>query len=257
MNQRRLSVYASVLVLFLLIPGVVFAQLGIRNISSVAIDADFDGSLTLDVNQVVLFPLTDRLTGEVSLQRQDDPRGLRKTTVSIAPVVVIGQFNYVIFRYGLGVLDAGLPPATAPDERAVSHGLTIDANRETETMYLNLAVRGEYYPRDGFWFVLPTVAARVPLNERLDLLGRYFFSYNSDGDVGNAVLTELSWPLSDQLSMKAGGSVSVENSWSLTGITGGSYAVTPALALRYHLEYIGRFGAPDGIRNILVLDASF
>ena len=243
--------------ILIFVPTHMSAQLGIRNISSVSLDADFNGSLTLDVNQVVLFPLTDQLTGEVSLQRQDDPRGLRKTTITIAPVVVFGGYNYVILRYGLGILDAGLPPATAPDERAVSQGLTVDANRETETMYLNLAVRGEYYPRDGFWFVLPTVAARLPLNERLDLLGRYFFSYNSDGDVGNAVLTEFSWPLSDQLSMKAGGSVSVNSGWSLTGITGGSYAVTPALALRYHLEYIGRFGAPDGIRNILVLDASF
>ncbi|TVQ23355.1 MAG: hypothetical protein EA383_14160, partial [Spirochaetaceae bacterium] len=224
---------------------------------------------TLDVNQVVLFPLTDRLTGEVSLQRQDDPRGLRKTTVSIAPVLVIGQYNYVIFRYGLGILDAGLPPATSPDERAVSHGLTIDANRETESLYLNLSVHGEYYPIDGFWFLLPTVAARAPLTERLSLLGRYFFSYSSDETLGNAVLTEFSWPLSDQLSVKAGGTVSVEsvrtagsgspynNEWSVTGISGGAYAVTPALSLRYHLEYIGRFGAPDGIRNILVLDASF
>lgn len=246
-----------------------FAQLGIRNISSLSVDADFDGRLSIDLNQVLLFSLAPQLSGEVSIQRRDDSRGLRKTTVSMAPILLVGDAYYVIFRYGLGIGDVGAPPAEAEDERAISHSLAIDANRETSSLYLNLALRGEYYPVDNFWFVLPTVAARLPIVEGVDLLGRYLFSYSSSARIGNALLAEVSSALNNQLSVKggltatldsipaeeAGGSRNAE--WSMTGIAGISYRINPDLSLRYQVEYLGVFGDTDGVRNTLVLDASF
>ncbi len=246
------------------------AQVGIRNISSVGVDANFDGTLALDINQVVLFPVVSWLSGEVKVQRQDTPV-LRETTISVAPIFIVGRSSYYIVRYGLGIGDGPAEAVEGDDGRSISHELTVDANYETEAIYANLAVRGSYYPADEYWFVLPTAAARFPLGARASLLGRYFFSYNSTAAASHALLADLGYGLTERVSVKVGLSGSVEltrepgagegdprrGEWELTGITGLTYAVTPALSLRYHLEYLGRFGEADGIRNIVVLDASF
>ncbi|MFW5683697.1 MAG: hypothetical protein ACOC1I_02490 [Spirochaetota bacterium] len=260
---------ALVLVVFTLTGA--WAQLGIRNISSVGVDADFDGSLALDINQVVLFDLVDWLSGEVSLQRQDSST-LRETTISVAPIFIVSDYNYIIVRYGLGIGagNEGLDSSEAQGSADLSHDLTIDGNYETATMYANIAVRGSYYPADNYWFVLPTVAGRLQITERTGVLGRYFFSYNSEQAVSNAVIAELSYRFTDRLSGKAGATGSLDlhrapgdpstgapPEWELTGIAGVSFQVRPGLALRYHLEYLGRLDGTDGIRNILVLDASF
>ncbi len=235
-----------------------FAQLGIRNISSVGIDANFDATVSIDINQVLLFPVVDWLSAEFKIQRQDAP-ARSETTVSVAPIFILGN-TYVIARYALGI------GSSAEDgNRTLAHGGAVDANYETETFYANAAVRGSLYPSNGYWFVIPTVAARVPIGGA-SILGRYFFSYNSDRTAGHAILAEAGVPIGDRFSVKAGatGSVDVARSgddpvaaWEVSGITGFSLTIRPGLSMRYHLEYLGRIGAVDGIRNILVLDASF
>ena len=235
-----------------------FAQLGIRNISSVGIDANFDKTVSIDINQVLLFPVVDWLSAELKVQRQDAP-ARSETTVSAAPIFIFGN-TYVITRYALGI-----GSSAGDGERTIAHGGAIDANYEIDAVYANAAVRGSFYPADGYWFVIPTVAARVPIGS-VSVLGRYFFSYNSDRTAGHAILAEAGVPIGDRFSVKVGatGSVDVARSgdqttaaWEVSGITGFSFAIRPGLAMRYHLEYLGRLGAVDGIRNILVLDASF
>ena len=246
------------------------AQLDIRNISSVGVDANFNGTIALDVNQVVLFDVLPWLNGELKLQRQDSPV-LRETTISVAPIFITSPYTYLIVRYGLGIgLGAEESTTLTADEqsRSFSHDATIDANYESSSIYANLAVRGSYYPDDDYWFVLPTVAARFRLGDRTALLGRYFFSYNSEDAVSNAVLGEPTSSIGPRFSVKAGASGSLDltlppgadtrdQAWEVTGITGFSFEIRPRLSLRYHLEYLGRLGNADGIRNILVLDATF
>jgi hypothetical protein len=257
------------LVVGLLLVSGVGAQVGIRNISSMGIDTYFDGTLALDINQVALFGLTDRLSAEVRLQRQDTPV-LHETTVSLAPVFIVGEHNYYIVRYGLGIGTGAEDSTSVSQSRTLSHDLTLDANYESARLYGNLAVTGSYYPDNDYWFVLPSVAARLPLTSRLNLLGRYFFSYNSEDAVSNALLVESGYRLAERFTIKAGATASLDlrrpagrpdadraSEWEITGITGFSFQVRPTLALRYHLAYLGRLDRADGIRNILVLDASF
>ena len=278
--MRRLICTAAAL---LALAAPAWAQLGIRNISSVGVDADFDGTISLDINQVILFPVVRWMSGEVKLQRQDSP-ARSETTLSVAPIFLAGPYHYIIVRYGLGIGDAAVGEGDtgggagadqgADGGRAFSHSLTLDANRETESFYGNAAVRGAWYPAERYWFVLPTVGVRVPVGARGSVLGRYFVSYNSDGEISNALLAEMGWALSDRFTVKGGASGSVElgapagasgtaaaqgrePAWEVTGITGFSFRVTPGLALRYHLEYLGRIGGTDGVRNIVVLDAAF
>ena len=250
-----------------------FAQVDIRNISSVGVDANFQGPAGIDVNQVVLFDVTDWLNGEVKLQRQDTAV-LHETTISVAPIFIVSSYNYIIVRYGLGIgtgAEASNTVETNADGRSFSHDLAIDANHETASVYANLAVRGSYYPDDDYFFVLPTVAARFSLGSRWSVLGRYFFSYNSEQAISNAVLGEASYQLTDRFQIKAGASGALDlvrtpwmaddaprdTEWEVTGITGFAFRVRPTLALRWHFEYLGRLGQADGIRNILVLDATF
>lgn len=247
------------------------AQIDIRNISSVSVDANFDSTVALDVNQVVLFDVTSWLSGELKLQRQDTPV-LHETTISVAPIFILNSFNYLIVRYGLGIgSGAEQSSSSGAGDRALSHDLTIDANYEAPGIYANIAASGSYYPDDNYWFVLPTVAARFSLGPQLSLLGRYFFSYNSEQAISNAILTEAYYQVADRFSIKGGATASLdlvrpagsageaprESQWELTGIAGFSYRIRPTLSLRYHLEYLGRLESADGIRNILVLDASF
>lgn len=65
------------------------------------------------------------------------------------------------------------------------------------------------------------------------VLGRHFFSYKSLGVSGHAFLAEAS------------------------GLGGLDYKVRHGMTLRYQLEYLGRIGRADGLRNVLVLDVSF
>ncbi|MFW6313031.1 MAG: hypothetical protein ACOC2N_04020, partial [Spirochaetota bacterium] len=138
-------------------------------------------------------------------------------------------------------------------------------------IYANIAARGSYYPGEDYWFVLPTVAARFALGPRWSVLGRYFFSYNSEQAISNAILTEAYYQVGERFSIKGGATGSLdlvrpagsqdggtrEPRWELTGIAGFSYQIRPTLSLRYHFEYLGRLESTDGIRNILVLDAAF
>ena len=249
------------------------AQIDIRNISSVGVDANFDSTVALDVNQVVLFDVTSWLSGELKLQRQDTPV-LHETTISVAPIFILNSFNYLIVRYGLGIGAGAEQSADTTDDaeaRNLSHDLTIDANYEAPGIYANIAVSSSYYPDKDYWFVLPTVAARFALGPQWSLLGRYFFSYNSEQAISNAILSEAYYQVGERFSIKGGATGSLdlvrpagstgdeprESQWELTGIAGFSYRIRPTLSLRYHLEYLGRLDAADGIRNILVLDATF
>lgn len=273
--MKRIILGAAVV---LLAAGTAFAQLEIRNISSVSVDANFDGTYAIDINQVALFGLTDWLSGEIKLQRQDTPV-LHETTISLAPVFVVGDRTYHIVRYGLGIgTGAEELNDAAGDQREFSHDLTVDANYETPRLYANLGARGSYYPAKDYWFVMPTAAVKVPLPASFDILGRYFFSYNSEEALGNALLVESSYQLADRFRIKAGATGTLDlrrppgrpsadrlSEWELTGITGFTFQIRPTLALRYHLEYLGRLNLrsglstdnADGIRNILVLDATF
>jgi len=147
------------------------AQVDIRNISSVAVDANFDSTVALDINQVVLFDVTNWMSGELKLQRQDTPV-LHETTISVAPIFILNSFNYLIVRYGLGIgsgADQSARATAESDARNLSHDLTIDANYEAPGIYANIAARGSFYPDDDYWFVLPTVAARIGLGpERIE-----------------------------------------------------------------------------------------
>lgn len=259
-----------IVVTALIVATTAFAQLEIRNISSVSVDANFDGTSALDINQVALFSLTDWLSGEVRLQRQDTPV-LHETTISVAPVFIVGENTYHIVRYGLGIgTGAEESDTAAGEQREFSHDLTIDANYEAARLSANLGARGSYYPGKDYWFVMPTAAVKLPLPASFNILGRYFFSYNSEHALGNAVLVESSYQLADRFSIKAGATGTLDlrrppgrptadrlTEWELTGITGFTFQIRPTLALRYHLEYLGRLDAADGIRNILVLDATF
>jgi hypothetical protein len=262
-----------------------WAQIGIRNISSVSVDLFFNDAeaaaasggsvekLMLDINQVILFRVADWLSAELKVQRQDEepfaspaPQGWHETTVSIAPVFIVSPYNYIIARYGLGIGTGYERPAgdvQSRDARGLSHDLTIDANYETARLLANLTLRGSWYPDLDYWFVVPSTGLRVNLQNGLGISGRYFLSYNSQETVSHAFVTELEVPVSDKVSLKFGGSGSVspslpaETRWGYTGIAGMGVWITEALGLRYHFEYLGRQNAGPGIRNLLVLDARF
>lgn len=248
--------------IFLVVQIAGWAQIGIRNISSAQVDTYFDGTVAVEINQVLLFPVVDWLSGEVKVQRQDSPV-LGETTISIAPIFLPGNGVYIIARYGLGI---GAGAENADDggdtETSISHDATVDFNYESSTIYLNAAIRGSFYPADNYWFVLPTIAGRILLTQNVGVLGRYFFSYNSLAATSHAVLTEAEFSLSDRIRLTAGasGGLTLGNGsleWEASGLGGVDFRIQPQLVLSYQLEYLGRIGRDDGLRNVLVLDASF
>jgi hypothetical protein len=263
-----------------------FAQIGIRNISSAQVDLYFNDQaaaaanggavekLALDINQVVLFPVTGWLSGELKIQRQDEipvsttGTGWRETTVSMAPIFIVSPYNYIIVRYGLGIGTGYERPAGGPqttdDEVRLSHDLTIDANHETARFFANLTLRGSFYgypdPIDDYWFVLPAAGVKYFMPSGLGLGGKYFFSYNSLRATSHAFLGEVEYRLQNGMVLRAGGSVTYypdevrENRWNYTGLAGASFAITETARIRYQAEYLGRQSAGPGLRNILVLD---
>ena len=275
-----------VLTLIAFVASVGAAQIGLRNISSISVDLYFNdedaaavngGSLekiALDLNQVLLFRINDWLSAELKIQRQDDepiasaaPEGWHETTISIAPIFVVSQYNYIITRYGLGIGTGYERPAgddqVALDAQGLSHDLTIDANYETARFLANLTLRGSLHPDLNYWFVVPSTGVKYVFPVGLGLSGKYFFSYNSQAAISHAFLSEVEFPVGDRVSLKVGGSgnmtptLPVETRWQYTAITGLSFRITEALGFKYHLEYLGRQNAGPGIRNLLVLDARF
>jgi hypothetical protein len=272
--------------LFVAVAAAGTAQIGLRNISSLSADLYFNdeeaavingGSLeklSLDLNQVVLFRLTNWLSGEIKIQRQDEepfasaaPEGWHETTISIAPIFIVSQYNYIIARYGLGIGTGYERPAgdqiELADIRGLSHDMTVDANYETARFLASLTFRGSLYPDLNYWFVVPSAGIRYVFPVGMGLSGKYFFSYNSQAAVSHAFLSEVEFPVSDRVSLKVGGSGSmtptrpIETRWQYTAIAGVSYRVTETLGLKYHVEYLGRQNAGPGIRNLVVLDARF
>jgi hypothetical protein len=258
MKRKRLLLSAAVL-LIVHING--WTQVGIRNISSAQIDTYFDGTVAVEINQVLLFPVVDWLSGEVKVQRQDSPV-LGETTISVAPIFLPGNGIYIIARYGLGIGAGAENTDAGSRERNISHDATVDFNYETATLYLNAAIRGSLYPADDYWFVLPTVAGRIRVTENVGVLGRYFFSYNSLAATSHALLTEVDVDLSARVRVTGGlsGGLTLsdgELQWETTGLGGIDFRIQPQLVLSYQVEYLGRIGRADGLRNVLVLDASF
>lgn len=267
-RHRRGAAAAIILATALMVPGVAHSQVSIRNISSGGVDLFFDGSIAIDVNQVLLFGLTEQVFLEAAVHRQDTPR-FHETTISLAPVLIVPDYYYFILRYGFGIgtgteeiVPSPEAEADPDDGRRFSHDLALDLNRETPRVYLNLGARGSYYPADRYWYVIPTIGARLPIGDSLSIYARYFFSYNSNNAMSNALLSEVSLSVAPRLSVKLGGTANAGAShsgtaWELSGITGLDFAIREGLALRYHFEYLGRTERADGIRNILVLDARF
>ncbi len=273
-----------ILTLIVIVAAAGSAQIGLRNISSISVDLYFNdedaaaangGSLeklTLDLNQVVLFRISDWLSAELKIQRQDEEpiastvsAGWHETTISIAPIFIVSQYNYIITRYGLGIGSGYERPAgddqVALDARGLSHDLTIDANYETARFLANLTCRGSLHPDLNYWFVVPSTGVKYVFPVGLGLSAKYFFSYNSQAAISHAFLSEVEFPVGDRVSLKVGGSGSmtptlpIETRWQYTAIAGIAFRATEALALKYHVEYLGRQNAGPGIRNLLVLDA--
>ncbi len=275
-----------VLVLTAVIASFGVAQIGIRNISSASADIYFNDDeaavvnggrvekLALDLNQVLLFRITDWLSGEVKIQRQDEepfasaaPDGWHETTISLAPIFIVTRYNYIIVRYGLGIGTGYERPAggivDTSSARGLSHDLTVDANYETARIFANLTLRGSIYPDLDYWFVLPATGFKYLFPAGFSLGGKYFFSYNSNEIMSHAFLGELEYAVTSAIRIKAGGSGSVtpsapvDSRWSYTVLAGADFRVTETLALRYQTEFLGRQNAGPGIRNVLVLDARF
>lgn len=247
----------SILVLLVTatLAGAASAQIGFRNISSVSVDYYFDGAIANDVNQVFLLTFLDWLAAEFKIQREDTAT-IHETRGAVAPIFIVPPY-YFIVRYGIGYGSEADPDS----DPQISHEATIDANLETASYLANITFRASFYP-GGYYFFIPSVGGKFITPIGLGVMARYFYSYNSYGASSHAVLSELDYPVSDAVSIKAGGSATfnlgeTEPPMEFTVIAGISFTFVPGLTLRYHFEYLGRQLRKDGIRNILVLDARF
>lgn len=192
-------------------------------------------------------------------------RSAKLADIGPAPVEFLSHPRsdiYIITRYGLGI--GSEPKDAAPGDSGVSfaHDITLDANYESPTTYISAAVRGSIHPDNDYWLFLPTVAARLQVADAIGVLGRYFFSYNSLSATSHAVLVETDVMVTDKVRLTGGasGGLSIQSDkleWEATGIGGIDVRINPQFTLSYQVEYLGRIGRVDGIRNVLVPDAAF
>lgn len=282
--KHRIAFVSAILILFAAAPG--WSQVGIRNISSAHVDLYLNNSenaetlggplekYALDINQVLLFRITSWLSGEVKVQRQDEeplaslsPNGWRETTISVAPIFIVSQYNYIIARYGLGIGSGYERPAGEAlldsSVRGFSHDVTVDANYETADMYANLTLRASFYPDLDYWFLLPSTAATFHLQNGLSLGGRYFFSWNSNRTIDHALKLDAAYRWLPAVLLRGGviggfnpTLVDAER-WRYGAFVGADFSVNPSLTIRYQLDLEARTAQGPRIGNTIVLDARF
>jgi hypothetical protein len=225
-----------------------------RNIASFQADAYFDGRFEMTLDEVFLARLTDLVTLETKIeQRSGTGDGL--TFLYLGPILTWTPRFYTISRYGIGYRTDGV----------IGHEVAVDANYESSELLLGGGIRGRAFPADDFWYVIPSIGGKVFPGDRFGLLGKYFFSYNSDGDISNAIWSEADYAVTDRVTIKLGGTAEVgedpgrsdraEISYSV--LTGTTFKASDSVNLRYHLEYLGRVSHQDGIRNLILVDWRF
>lgn len=281
MRKRRVMLLGLILV-----TASAFAQIGIRNISSARVDfflndeeqAELQGGsvekFTLDINQVLLFRVTDWLSGEVKVQRQDEepvasavPNSWNETTISVAPIFVVSSFNYIILRYGLGIGSGYERPVgealQGGDLRGFSHDVTVDANYESPGIFANLTLRTSFYPDLDYWFILPSTALSIGFPNGLTAGARYFFSYNSNRVTDHAASLNLHYQIRPAVQVRTGGvlgygpSLASGERFRYGALLGAQFAINDRLSLLYQFDFQARTGRGPQLANTLVLDARF
>jgi hypothetical protein len=225
-----------------------------RNIASFQADAYFDGRFETTLNEVFLARLTDLLTLETKIeQRSGSGNGL--TFAYLGPIFTWTPSFYTISRYGIGYRTDGV----------IGHEGDIQLNYESPELMLSAGTRARIFPDDDFWYVIPSVGGKVFPGDRFGILAKYFFSYNSNDEISNAIWSEVDYALTDRVTVKLGGTGELgedpiepdKAKISYSVLTGASFKATDTVNLRYHLEYLARVNYQDGIRNLILVDWRF
>lgn len=229
-------------------------QQDFRNIASFEADIYFDGSFETKLNEVFLARLTDLLTLETRIEQQNGS-GEGLTFLYLGPIFTWTPNFYTISRYGIGYRTDGV----------IGHEVDIEANYESADFFVGGGVRARALPADDVWYVIPSLGGKVFPGDRFGVMAKYFFSYNNDEEISNALWSEVDYAVSDTVTVKLGGTGEIgedpyrpdqpDISWS--ALTGATFRASPTVNIRYHLEYLGRINYEDGIRNLILVDWRF
>lgn len=225
-----------------------------RNIASFSFDYNFDNTYEATLENVFLAPLTERTTLEANAQ-QISASNRSLTMFSLGPVFTFPPNVYTISLYGLGIDGDG----------NFVHEIDLQANYETASYRVGLGARGRYLTEEDDYYVVPSLSGSLRLPAGFGLRGTYFFSWNSDDEISNALWLEGNYQISELLGVKLGGTVDVGddprpgggNRTNSSAITGATFSLSDSVNLRYHFEYYIRGSSANGIKNLVVVDWRF
>jgi len=257
---------ALVLVLFGLAPA---GAEGFRNITSVTVDAYFDGTWSVETANVFLARILPALTVQAKVVRYDAP-GRFEHTFYLGPVISFTDKLYLITAYGLGI----------GDDKLFAHEGELDFNYESSEVAGSVGLRGRVMPvpRDGtdspYYYFIPSVSGRVNASDRLGLFAKLFVSWDSGDTITSSLWGQADYRISPAVTVKAGFTAGYgqlpgfnpgkEGGWGYSLISGVDLKLRGNLLLKYTLSYLadppalqsGQDGR-RGIQNALSLDVRF
>lgn len=230
---------------------------GLRTIASVTVDTWFDGDWRIKVEDVFLARVAPALTLQAKVARTDastDGEHSFEHWFHAGPVVSFTDTLYLITAYGVGI----------DSEGDLTHEAELDLNYETVEVAVSMGARGRTSPDSGYGFVVPSLSARIRPTGRLGLFGKIFASLDTDREVTGSLWSEADYALSPLVRARAGCTLSYANGFGYSVIGGVNFQLTPNLALRYSISYLGETVdyqtqpvTRTGIENALILDWKF
>lgn len=252
--SKRRPMRTAAVALLLTVAAAAASGQDFRNIASFSFAYDFDNTYTTTLEDVFLAPLAERATLQAKVhQLSGSNRSL--TMLSLGPVFNFPPSIYTISLYGIGIDQNG----------NLVHELNLQANYEIAGYRIGLGSRGQYFGEDGSYYVVPTLGGTLRLPAGFAVQGTYFFSWNSDEEISNALWVEGNYEITDLISVKLGGTVDIGNDprpgggnrTNYSAITGARFALSESVNLRYHFEYYFRGTSADGFKNLVVVDWRF
>jgi hypothetical protein len=226
---------------------------GLRDIASVTLTTYFDGTWQLETTDVFIGRVSPAFSFQARVTRMDAP-GWYQHTVSLGPIVNFTDTWYASATYAFGI----------DVDSAITHEATAEVDYETATTATSLGVKADWFPATGYWYVLPSVSGKFHPVPALGLFGKFFLSVDNVGVLTESFWGEADYAFSKVFGARAGFTVSRANLFGYSFGAGVDVTVSPAVSLRYMLQYLSDtvqyIGAPQprsGLVNSLVADFRF
>jgi hypothetical protein len=226
---------------------------GLRNITVVNVDTYFDGSYRISIEDVFLARLFPGFSLQLKAARFDTP-GFYMHVFSAGPVINFTEALYLDALYGLGF----------DPEWRFHHRGELNLNYETDEITLSIGARFAYFPDAGYFFVIPSLGAKILLAPWAALFNKLFLSWDSHNFFSGSYWGELHWITGETVTIRTGGTVSWANELGYSLLVGIDLRFSPAVLLRYYFQFLSNtidYGdapaAVFGIENGLFLDVKF